>query len=587
MAEKKTGQTVYSVGVEDRDSSVGSIKTRVLKVRDLPSPLGVSVRDLAEDPGDLAENYQSENGMVFVAAGPFVMGCDEASRDEAPERLVTVDSVWIDKFPVTNEDYKQFVDATGHRKPPHWTRGTYPAEHGNHPVTNVSYVDANAYAAWVGKRLPTEAEWEKVARGIYGQTYPWGDAFRKDQVNSSNDFGGATTPVDQFSKGASPYGAWDLVGNVMEWCHDWYDEQYYVDGPSENPPGPQGGQYRCIRGGFYSGNKADVRSAARHWAPPANMQDHIGIRCAKTPLRPGESAPKPSETVVETAHDVKEEPMAPISEDQTLETIAKQHPEAVAKVIRAGLHEDGSEGDERAAVLLVSLGRKTAPEVLKYMTDVEIETVARRMASCEVVAPARREEVQGYFKDRILSGTHLDYGGADYTKDILEKAMGPRKARALMDRFSPESSNLAPLLRLEPTVLVSFLSKEHPQTIALVLSQFSAEKTMAVLSLMQEELRVDVLRRIASTGSVRATTMRSLEEALVREFRNLMTGHVEVGGPRAAAEILKHAGDDREGIVAKLREMDEGLVEEIEGEGAGVGSGELGMGGTSGDGAES
>ena len=188
----------------------------------------------------------------------------------------------IDKSPVTNQEYKMFVDVAGHRRPPHWTSGTYQLDQADHPVTNISWPDAKTYCDWVGKRLPTESEWEKASRGTVGQTYPWGDAFRKDNVNSSNDYGG-TTPVDQFSGGMSPYGVQDTCGNVMEWCEDWYYDDYYKTAPRDNPEGPPGGQYRSIRGGFYAGNKADVRCAARHWAPEANMQDHIGFRCAKGP----------------------------------------------------------------------------------------------------------------------------------------------------------------------------------------------------------------------------------------------------------------------------------------------------------------
>ena len=159
---------------------------------------------------------------------------------------MTLDDFWIDRYPVANRDYRTFVEATGHRKPPHWLRDTFPEDAGSHPVTDVSFDDAKSYARWAGKRLPTEAEWEKAARGTIGQTYPWGDAFRKDNVNSSNDYGG-TTPVDAFPGGSSPYGVMDMAGNVMEWCVDWYYDEYYQRGPSDNPKGPTGGKYRCAK----------------------------------------------------------------------------------------------------------------------------------------------------------------------------------------------------------------------------------------------------------------------------------------------------------------------------------------------------
>jgi len=220
--------------------------------------------------------------MLPVEAGDFIMGDNDGGRDEQPERTVLLNTYWIDRLPVTSQDYKMFVDVTGHRKPPHWTSGNYQIDQANHPVTNVSWNDAVAYAEWVGKRLPTEAEWEKAARGTMGQTYTWGDAFRKDNVNCSNEYGG-TTPVDQFTEGESPYHVVDMCGNVLEWCQDWYFDEYYKTAPRDNPGGPPGGTYRVVRGGFYGESKAGVRCAARHWAPPSNMQDHIGFRCAKTP----------------------------------------------------------------------------------------------------------------------------------------------------------------------------------------------------------------------------------------------------------------------------------------------------------------
>ena len=220
--------------------------------------------------------------MVPIEPGEFIMGDEEGGRDEEPRRTVLMNAYQIDKYPVTNQEYKMFVDVSGHRTPAHWTSGTYPLDQADHPVANVSWSDAQTYAEWVGKRIPTEAEWEKAARGTMGQTYPWGDAFRKDNVNSGNDYGG-TTPAREFPGGVSPYGVFDMCGNVMEWVADWYYDEYYKTAPWDNPEGPPGGQYRSVRGGFYAGNKADVRCAARHWAPEVNMQDHIGFRCAKTP----------------------------------------------------------------------------------------------------------------------------------------------------------------------------------------------------------------------------------------------------------------------------------------------------------------
>ena len=179
-----------------------------------------------------------------------------------------------------------FIDITGHRSPPHWSRigGTYEINQAEHPVVNVSWHDANAYAKWVNKRLPTEAEWEKAARGTMGQVYPWGDAFRKDNLNCGNENEG-TTPANAFPIGVSPYGVMDMCGNVCEWVEDWYFDEYYKNSPIDNPPGPTGGQYKVVKGGFFGENKSGVRCSSRHYAPPAAMQEHVGFRCAKMPAK--------------------------------------------------------------------------------------------------------------------------------------------------------------------------------------------------------------------------------------------------------------------------------------------------------------
>jgi formylglycine-generating enzyme required for sulfatase activity len=227
----------------------------------------------------------SESEMIMIPPGEFKMGDDESgAKDEGPMHTVLLNAFLIDKYPVTNAQYKMFVDITGHRPPPHWVGagGTYPIDQADHPVVNVSWHDANAYAKWVNKRLPTEAEWEKAARGQKGQVYPWGDAFRKDNTSCNNEHDG-TSSVKAFSGGASPYGVVDMCGNTCEWVEDWYFDEYYRNSPIDNPLGPPGGAHKVVRGGFFGENKAGVRCASRHYAPPAAMQEHVGFRCAKTP----------------------------------------------------------------------------------------------------------------------------------------------------------------------------------------------------------------------------------------------------------------------------------------------------------------
>jgi len=224
------------------------------------------------------ERYQ----MIPIPAGEFLMGSQSGPEHEQPEHRVLLNSCLIDRFPVTNAQYKQFVDVTGYKPPLHWSAGTYPFDQANHPVVNVSWQDACAYAEWVGKRLPTEAEWEKAARGTEGQTYPWGDAFLKDRLNCGNH-PGHTTPVDKYPEGASPYGVMDTCGNVSEWVSDWYDEEYYQNAPLANPTGPEAGKYRVIKGGFFGETMGGVRAACRAFFPPNAGRDNIGFRCARTP----------------------------------------------------------------------------------------------------------------------------------------------------------------------------------------------------------------------------------------------------------------------------------------------------------------
>jgi formylglycine-generating enzyme required for sulfatase activity len=221
-----------------------------------------------------------EAGMKYIPEGPYLAGDHREGKFNNPElpREVHQSAFWMDTYPVTNAEYEKFVLATGRAIPPHWTSGSYQRDQVNHPVANVSYDDAKAYAEWVEKRLPTESEWEKASRGTDGQVYPWGDTYWKDFCNGRNDFGG-TTPVDQFD-GASPYGVCDMSGNVFEWCQDWYEQDYASSGDTD-PQGPDAGDYRVIRGGFYRGSLSDLRCAYRGWAPQANEMDHLGFRCAK------------------------------------------------------------------------------------------------------------------------------------------------------------------------------------------------------------------------------------------------------------------------------------------------------------------
>ncbi len=228
--------------------------------------------------------------MVLIPAGPFIMGSDEES-DERPPHRVYLDAFYIDRYPVTNAEYAKFVRDTGHPPPPHWEPygGTYPPGKGNHPVAYVCWFDARDYATWAGKRLPTEAEWEKAARGTDGRRYPWGDRFDSDYCNTDESEYWDTTPVDAFSPfGDSPYGVADMAGNVWEWVADWYDRDYYQRSPARNPRGPETGRTKVLRGGAWDFGARQARCSARNHEYPGPRHGLIGFRCAADPL-PGEA----------------------------------------------------------------------------------------------------------------------------------------------------------------------------------------------------------------------------------------------------------------------------------------------------------
>ncbi len=174
--------------------------------------------------------------MLYIPAGEFIMGMSEDEAAELarkydihpsafatwlPQRKAYVEAFLIDRYPVTNKQYKEFVDATAHRPPQDWVDGTCPEANADHPVVAVNWNDANAYAQWAGKCLPTEEEWEKAARGTDGRTYPWGNDWDDEACiindGTSPSLIGWTAPVGALAKGSSPYGVMDMVGNVTEW----------------------------------------------------------------------------------------------------------------------------------------------------------------------------------------------------------------------------------------------------------------------------------------------------------------------------------------------------------------------------------
>ncbi|MBI2195177.1 MAG: formylglycine-generating enzyme family protein [Planctomycetes bacterium] len=238
-------------------------------------------------------------GMVLVPAGNFLMGStDEQVRQagaryggeyvyafEKPQRPVHVDAFFIDIHPVTNQQFKEFLDATGYRPLGnryqrmwflrHWSDGIYPPGKAEHPVTYVTWSDAKAYAEWRKKRLPTEPEWEKAARGGDGRLWPWGNDFDNEKANVriwGQEHLADTTPVGSYPAGRSPFGCLDMAGNVFEWTGDLDPEEL-----------KKGGEVAILKGGSWKSYDTYARCAFRQFAESAGFGPHIGFRCALSP----------------------------------------------------------------------------------------------------------------------------------------------------------------------------------------------------------------------------------------------------------------------------------------------------------------
>ncbi len=261
---------------------------------------------------------------VFVPAGRFLMGdnFDEGDPDEVPVHSVTLDAYYIGKYKITNGEYKKFVDDGGYSKPEYWEAGGL-GEYGSEPrhwrderfhggglqgnerfsVVGVSWYEAVAYCRWLSARtghtyrLPTEAEWEKAARGTDQRRYAWGDRIDGSYANyehSDDPYERGMTPVGFYDRGvhdgfvthdnASPYGAYDMIGNVWEWCSDWYGgSTYYQNSPPKNPRGPESGSSRILRAGGWVDSAYYQRAANRNSSFPENRNPIQGFRCVREP----------------------------------------------------------------------------------------------------------------------------------------------------------------------------------------------------------------------------------------------------------------------------------------------------------------
>lgn len=241
--------------------------------------------------------------MVRIPVGPFLMGSDKkvdrnAYPAELPQRTIHLDAYEIDQFEVTTVQYLKYVLAKD--LPPlidwQYDGGNFQETMASHPVMHVSWADADAYCKWAGKRLPTEAEWEKAARGEDGRIYPWGN---QPAGLSRANFGrtGLSGPVrdrperlvlyppiisvDKYDNAVGPYGTFQMAGNVAEWVADWYDKEYYKTAPDRNPKGPENGTQKSFRGGGWIDSTPSVRGAQRNGTDPSTKMNWMGFRCAR------------------------------------------------------------------------------------------------------------------------------------------------------------------------------------------------------------------------------------------------------------------------------------------------------------------
>ena len=240
--------------------------------------------------------------MIYIPPGVFAMGSNNDHVDQATQWCrcsrrrfedelymhdVQVSGFFIDVYEVTNRQFLAFADATGYRTEAEqktevrtW-RTAYGSGQDNHPVVWMSWNDAAAYCAWAGKRLPTEAQWEKAARGTDARLWPWGNDWDDARLNSSDGQRDMTTPVGSFPGGASPYGVMDMAGNVWEWVNDWHGLTYYQSGDNVDPVGPVSGVDRVLRGGGFGNELHAVRTANRHTGGQAGYAPDHGFRCAR------------------------------------------------------------------------------------------------------------------------------------------------------------------------------------------------------------------------------------------------------------------------------------------------------------------
>ena len=284
------------IGIYAADAALNSEVVRLTFKVDRPTPVRPPVQPTikpVEPTIEADERINPKDGavMVYIPEGEFIMGTSDNQiddlfgqfknwnrswfDDEKPQHHVYLDGYWIYKQEVTVTQYRKFCQEAGREMPkaPSW------GWQDDHPVVNISWHDAVAYCQWAGVQLPTEAQWEKAARGTDGRIWPWGNEWDSSKCNNHASAGGGTTPVGSYPSSASRYGVMDMAGNVWEWCADVYDKNYYRDSPSSNPQGPTTGEEHVLRGGSWRAAPRYIRSTYREWGYPDDWNKFRGFRC--------------------------------------------------------------------------------------------------------------------------------------------------------------------------------------------------------------------------------------------------------------------------------------------------------------------
>ncbi len=245
--------------------------------------------------GESSTTPAAPEGMVLIPEGSYEMGSRRSLRELNPTALFQADrhmlgpedpahevftsAYFIDKNETTNAQYRKYIASTGARTPRFLDDEKF--NNPNQPIVGVNWKEAQGYCKWAGKRLPTEAEWEKAGRGQAPVLFPWGNVPPDGTRVNFNGEHGKTSKVGSFEPGKSAYGVYDLSGNVAEWVQDWHYPEYYLFSPKKNPRGPVKGQYKVIRGGNWRNNGADVRLTYRNATTPKIRSNSIGFRCVK------------------------------------------------------------------------------------------------------------------------------------------------------------------------------------------------------------------------------------------------------------------------------------------------------------------